>query len=682
MAFLAPAITDAAIPQVCRILGLPETAFSGLDGQDPRLPILKSLATSDIEACPGSGKTTLLVAKLAILGGLWTETRCGLCVLSHTNVARREIERRLGNTAEGQRLLSYPHFIGTIHGFVNDFLAIPWLRSNGFPIEMIDDDVALRRRWRKLDSNFQAALRHKSRNQDISQIQQTSLKIQDADFGVGEVSWGQGRVLGEGTPTYQALVAACRESAQEGYFCYNEMFVWAHDLIDRVPEVAAFLRRRFPLLFIDEVQDNSELQSKLLHRVFLEGDGAVQRQRYGDANQAIYQNSWQTEGAATDQFPIAAAGIPNSFRFGQEIAGFADPLALAPQGLQGKRLAGEVAENDTAGKHAIFLFDEASIARVLETYAAYLIELFSDQDRRDGVFTAVGAVHQPTGDDNLPRHVGHYWPEYDHAISRADPQPQTFVQYVNAGRRLSEQSGETHAAVEKIAEAVIRLARIASPDFTAGTRKRKHRQVLRLLEDNPEAKAAYLEIVCTLAVERRQLPENEWNAQWRPAVTRIAQDLTGAAADGEEEAAFLAWGEGGGGSVNQEKRGGCDNIFRHPLQSPAVAVRTGSIHAVKGETHTATLVLETFYFEHHLRALKPWLLGDRSGGNGVSKRQKSRLKLHYVAMTRPARLLCLALREDSLTGAEITKLRERGWRVARVGPEGSEWLEPAIEAAT
>lgn len=673
MAFLAPVISDAAIPQVCRILGLPETAFSGLDGQDPRLSILKSLATSDIEACPGSGKTTLLVAKLAILGGLWTETRCGLCVLSHTNVARREIERSLGNTAEGQRLLSYPHFIGTIHGFVNEFLAIPWLRSNGYPIEMIDDDVTLRRRWRKLHHNVRGGLENNRHDENI-------LKMQDAEFGVGEIRWGNGGKLGTNTPTYQALVAACHESAQEGYFCYNEMFVWAHDLIDRVPEVAAFLRRRFPLLFIDEVQDNSELQSKLLHRVFLEGDGAVLRQRYGDANQAIYQNVRQTEGAATDQFPIAAAGIPNSFRFGQEIADFADPLALTPQGLQGKRQAGDGAEVDTAGKHAIFLFDEASIARVLETYAAYLIELFSDQERRDGVFTAVGAVHRPNGDDNLPRHVGHYWPEYDHEISRADPQPQTFVQYVNAGRRLSERSGETHAAVEKIAEAVLRLGRIASPDFTAGTRKRKHRQVLRLLEDNPEAKAVYIEVVCTLAVERRELSENEWNAQWRPAITRIAQDLAGAAADGEEETAFLAWGEAGSGAVSQQ-RGRCDNIFRHPSESPAVAVRTGSIHAVKGETHTATLVLETFYFEHHLRALKPWLLGDRSGGNGVSTRQKSRLKLHYVAMTRPARLLCLALREDALNAAELAKLTERGWRVARVGPEGSEWLEPAVEAA-
>lgn len=674
-----PDITDEAVRQVCRILGLPETAFSGIDGQDPRLVVLKSLAARDIEACPGSGKTTLLVAKLAILAGLWTAPRSGLCVLSHTNVARREIEQRLGNTAEGQRLLSYPHFIGTIHGFVNGFLALPWLRSNGFPIEMIDDDVALQRRWRKLDGNFRTTLRYRNRNQDIAQIQQKTLRLRDAEFRVGQIPWGGGRPLGEDTPLYQALVAACRESAREGYFCHDEMFVWAHDLIDKVPEVTAFLRARFPLLLIDEIQDNSEHQSSLLHRVFAEGDDSVLRQRYGDANQAIYQSIRQNEGAVTDPFPAAdiRADIPNSFRFGQEIADFADPLALAPQGLQGHRRAAAEGESDTAGKHAIFLFDDDSMACVLETYAAYLTEVFSERERQDGIFTAVGAVHRPNGDNNPPRHVGHYWPAYDHAISRSDPQPQTFIQYVTGGRRLAEMTGETHAVVEKIAEAVIRLARLIDPGFAPGTRKRKHRHVLELMEGRPEAKAAYLDLVRALAVDRRALTEAAWNADWRPQVERIARDITGVGANEQAVADFLAWGDAPDGAADQRQEGRSDNIFRYPLDAPEVAVRVGSIHAVKGETHTATLVLETFYRTHHLKALKPWLLGDRSGGAGANAALQLRLKLHYVAMTRPSRLLCLALREDTLEPAEIDRLQNRGWRVARVGLAGAQWLEAA-----
>lgn len=102
-------------------------------------------------------------------------------------------------------------------------------------------------------------------------------------------------------------------------------------------------------------------------------------------------------------------------------------------------------------------------------------------------------------------------------------------------------------------------------------------------------------------------------------------------------------------------------------------MRVGSIHSVKGETHSATLVLDTFYRKHHLTMLKPWLLGKQSGGSG-SKTLLSRLRQHYVAMTRPSHLLCLAMREDCLSETDLAELKNRGWRVARVQTGGFEWL--------
>lgn len=667
-AFEAPEIADRAIPWACTVLGLPATAFSGADGNDPRLPVLKSLDTLDIEACPGSGKTTLRVAKLAVLAGMWTEQRRGICVLSHTNVARRELETKLGSTAEGQRLLSYPHFIGTIHGFVNEFLAVPWLRSSGYRIEMIDNEVALGRRWRKLSPAIRAGLEKNRHDPNL-------LKVCDVEFGLGEVRWGKG-TLGARTATYQALQTACRECAQEGYFCHDEMFVWAHDLMDKAPEVTAFLRERFQLLFIDEVQDNSDAQSAMLHRVFMGGDGPIIRQRYGDANQAIYQYAGQTEDAATDPFPLEAirTDIPNSFRFGQGIADLADPLALEPQGLQGKRLDPAPGESHTAGKHAIFLFDDDAVGRVLETYAAYLVEVFSAKELSHGIFTALGAVHRPGADTNIPRSVGHYWRGYDHEIGRVDAQPQSFVQYVSAGNRLSQMSGETHAMVEKIAEAVIRLARIASPNFLPGSRKRKHRYVLELLEGKESERKDYLDLVRALAVDRATLTEDEWRINQRPAVVRVVECITGAAPAGEEVDDFLGWGSAAPAATGEEEQRASDNIFRYPANDPLVSVRVGSIHSAKGETHTATLVLETFYHAHHLKALKPWLTGERVGRGGASAALQSRLKLHYVAMTRPARLLCLAIREDSLEDSDIARLKQRGWRIARVTAAGADWI--------
>ena len=136
--FELPTVTDEDICRASRLLGLPVDAFYGTDGTDPRQEVLKCMDSVDVAACPGSGKTTLLVAKLAILAEKWQYRTRGICVLSHTNAARHEIEKHLGNTAAGRRLLDYPHYIGTIHGFVNEFLAAPWLRSRGYTIKMID----------------------------------------------------------------------------------------------------------------------------------------------------------------------------------------------------------------------------------------------------------------------------------------------------------------------------------------------------------------------------------------------------------------------------------------------------------------------------------------------------------------------------------------------------------------
>lgn len=132
--FVFPDITEDDIAWACDVMELPNDAFDGA-----RRHVLLTNGSLDVAACPGSGKTTLLVAKLAILARKWTDRRRGICVLSHTNAAREVIEDRLGATAEGQSLLSYPHYVGTIHGFVDRFLGIPYLRHKGWEV-LVDNE--------------------------------------------------------------------------------------------------------------------------------------------------------------------------------------------------------------------------------------------------------------------------------------------------------------------------------------------------------------------------------------------------------------------------------------------------------------------------------------------------------------------------------------------------------------
>ena len=116
-------ITNNDIEYAERIL-LPE----GKSFSDDDKRFIKNLETIDLQAVPGSGKTTILLAKLLIMEmRLPFENGSGILVLSHTNTAVDEIQRRIG--AHCPKLMAYPNFVGTIQRFVNRFMAIPYYKQ-------------------------------------------------------------------------------------------------------------------------------------------------------------------------------------------------------------------------------------------------------------------------------------------------------------------------------------------------------------------------------------------------------------------------------------------------------------------------------------------------------------------------------------------------------------------------
>lgn len=652
-------ITEAEIQWASALMGLGADGFAPVGTDDSRLRAMMNLETGDYEACPGSGKTTLLVAKLAILAARWSPRQQGICVLSHTNAARNEIGNRLSASATAGTLMRYPHFVGTIHSFVNEFLATPWLRSQGYPVRVVDTQIALSKRMSALPYKWRLAM-------DKRGLGLSALSYDAPDFTGG--SKGN---LGVNSDTYKAMVAVCRQTSEEGYFCFDEMFVWANQLLDRNPGVAADLRRRFPLVFIDEAQDNSETQSAILHRIFCAGDAPSRRQRFGDSNQAIYAYSNQ-DGASTDPFPAAPThSMPRSYRFPQSIADVVKGFGVAPQDLVGAGPTG--ARITSAGKpSAIFLFDDPSVQEVLPRYSAYLVEQFNEPELAVGTFVAVSGVHEMDKDDKVPRAMGHYAPHYDAACARKESVPATLAQFLARARFEMEGVGNTHVLVNGLAAGILRLGELMGQARSSAGRKSAHKRMVEALE-GATALASYLKLVDLTLSVRGDFTAKTWENDALPHVSEIVDHFAAGEEIGEQALAFLTWPDEVeliGGDVAYAPR--TDNVFSYPHAEPKVHIRLGSIHSVKGETHTATLVLDTFFHAHHLSELKPWLLGFRSGGlrdkkKGVPQlegtRLLGRLKLHYVAMTRPSHLLCVAMRKDAFTDAELELLKGRGWSV-------------------
>lgn len=657
-----PPITDEEIYEVCKLLALPQYAFHGVDGDDPRHEVLKSMETIDIEACPGSGKTTLLVAKLDLLAKRWPYKTKGICVLSHTNGARDEIEKKLGSTLEGQALLKYPHYIGTIHGFVNEFVAIPWLRSKGFPPKIIEDEVALRWRWNSLPQWIQDQINRSPVNRTNPQ---KTLKIKNSKFEVDDINTGKNQSISKGDSAYTTITTICKNSYVNGFMCFDEMFIWADEALEKNHNIQKAIRNRFPLLFIDEIQDNSETQSAILHKIFMKGENPSTRQRFGDSNQAIYDYSGQS-GAKSDQFPSREEGIkkelPNSHRFGAEIASLVNNLALNPfdKGLQGHGPNTNKATANTDKKHTIFLFKDGEIDKVLPEYAKHILEVFRHDSNglKHGDFVAVGAIHTtPPGKvQNPPHYVGHYCPNYRSELSIKEPSPKTFPEYIMVGKHLSSLSSSSYPLIEKYSEALLKAAHIAGGKWSALRRKRKHNFILETILENQEISKLHKAQILKLIKSDLSLTKSTWEENWICDINSIVSELVGNGVEIDKLEQFLSWPDEMIELPVSNESSLTSNRFYYPSEeSPEISIRLGSIHSVKGQNHTATLVLDTYHRSYHFKMLKDWILGKSKTQKQISKKAE-RLKIHYVAMTRPTHLLCLAMKFDCFSRKEIASL--------------------------
>lgn len=97
------------------------------------------------------------------------------------------------------------------------------------------------------------------------------------------------------------------------------------------------------------------------------------------------------------------------------------------------------------------------------------------------------------------------------------------------------------------------------------------------------------------------------------------------------------------------------NKFSYSTGDINFDIDISTIHKAKGETHTATLVLETFKSAYDLKVLLNLLKGKKR------KSYDDKKKLLYVAMSRPTHLLCLAMNREHISDEDKTELENCGY---------------------
>lgn len=652
---LVAPITDADVDWVIELMGL-ET----LD--EPRRNFLKSMDTVDVAACPGSGKTTLVVAKLAILARHWKSRMQGICVLSHTNAAREEIEKRLGGTEVGQRLLRFPHYIDTIHGFTGRFLASPWLRSKGIELQAIDDEVTHKARRRELTNkeHFGALAAFENKFKSL-----LSLRVRSADFDrpLGDEDIG----FAPHTATYKSVVKSLSGAAKAGYFCFDEVFVLGHALLDQEPPVGGALRLRFPCVLIDEMQDTQPDQAGVLQRVFPHDDPDVRVIRVGDPNQEIFEKKTPLHDPFPD--PGRLLEIASSFRFDQAIASIANPFAYVPitNGLIGLRAP---RDSDTI-PNTIIVFPDDDATGVLDEFGKLVRKHLPAESCKAGVF-AVGAVHRLENykANQYPKALEHYWPSYRSDTTKTSFKPRTFAEGAHIARRYAMREPTAASAVELLASCLVNLGTLAFPGSMVKLKGRHQAAVGEKLNAKPQALAHYRECLQLILFVPTEMTQQDWIKVIAPKLLLLAaalHDAEGVAVDLPAHQ-YLAWDTSPAATEAGESGGSLINTYRFQDGADGVDIRMSSIHSEKGKTHAATLILETFRKTHFIQKLMPWLEGKTTAAKRPQETAKKDMMLMYVGMTRPSHMLCLAVRQSSLgegaTGEKRrTALKAAGWSI-------------------
>lgn len=594
----------------------------------------------DVQACPGSGKTTLVAAKLLILAKKWKEPHKGVCVLTHTNVARDEIISRLHDNPSGFKLTSYPHFIGTIQEFVNKYLGLPFCRSNKLPVSRIDDDTCVQVLERNIGYKAKSYLEKKHK----------SLYDFKLTFDNDEISLCVPGFSKESTSrSYKDLENAKINIVQNGLYFYSEMYSFAYKLLADNPDLIETLRKRFPIVLIDEMQDTQKYQDTLLNQIF--DDNNVCLQRLGDPDQAIFDGMGGDEQNESYNSKSDLYEIKTTHRFGLDIC--EKIIGLSYNSLDKLESVRKPVRGNYP--HTVFIYDEATQSHVLDAFGDLIARV--DPERRWRTLKAIGGVDGESGQ------IKKYWSKFDRSKSATAPKPNKFIHIVQLFQ--DKTVGHVSPSYSLLLQGVVDILRKvdAKTETNDGTETYFSKQSLTRWLRQKEKYVEFRKLLTTWIIEGAPNAEG-WIKHVETLKNLLELDELNTAADD-----YLLY--------DTEIQGDSEDhrpATNRYICTNGLVIEVGTIHSVKGETHDATLILETkFNRWFDIFEMLPFMLDSTISRPIYTSNSRTKetilaqyMRKLYVAGSRPRHLLCVAIHKDHIIHTQIALLEDAGWMVSKL----------------
>lgn len=660
-----------------------------------RIKFINYNETCDLLAVPGSGKTTVLLAKLyAMSKQLPFNNGSGILVLSHTNAAVDEIESKLKTNCP--KLFEYPNFVGTVQGFVNKFLASPAnCLKYGSYITKNDNDIYLNEvkrfyyslQWSQNNSavkNLKNVLYGKANtnkgnistneknDNTISLIYHLKFDFENRKLMYGDKNTTLYKFGGSANHHYLELESWKENLLMNGMLNYSDSFYLAKWAMNNYPKIKEQIQNRFKYVFIDEMQDLEETQIELIDSIFAKGEGKTVIQRIGDINQAIYNSGkkvkiecdWKTRNeyylTGSNRLTKQVSELVNSFTLDSKNGKFI---------VDGKK----VLPNGDIPPHLI-LFTDATKNKLKDKFEQLVYDYkLVDTDEAKYGYKIIGwtGERENEADGKLCLH----------SIFGFTKELKTFKEDYNTLSKylqLFDSEKKTLEAVRKsILNAFINILRLEGKKLEKTVRGKKF--------DRYYTKSDLIEFIKAYNQEGDYLNACEgfkgklfiWcfelvtqkNHQtiYAEIVVFINAELKtwfDLSLSSAEIIEFV-------GTRFTEVRSGLTKVETVIASDDKPNIEIETVHSVKGQTHCATMYVETSYFTYETKKPKiidaltkqshGFVIGQKKGKTEVDARGKEALKMMYVGFSRPTHLLCFAALNDNI--GDTTTFESAGWKI-------------------
>lgn len=653
-------ITDEDILYSEKIL-LPE----GKTFDDERKEFIRNFNTLDLQAVPGSGKTTTLLAKLLILENkLPFSDGSGILVLSHTNAAIDEIKHKIQKHCP--KLFSYPNFIGTIQSFVDEFLAIPFYTSKfkKKPIridsEIFDEIAGIR--FQKLPNS--GAKSWLLRQHDPENF----FKNLRFDVNLNLLKGMNGGIClrsDSNSATYKTLSTIKSQILKSGFLNYDDAYFLAEQYLKHYPEIKNILQKRFSNVFVDEMQDMDTHQYDLLERLFFdEGNSLSNFQRIGDKNQAIY-NSVKVNEIWNDRAEILR--LNGSQRLSKAIADIVCEFALHSN--DDFEIVGL---NNCEIKPHIIIFENSSVNNIIPHFTQ-LVRNFKedgsliDFDKYPAKIVAWNTEWKTQADrDNISklRLV-----DYFNGFKKDKQKPKQDYNCLKSYLLFYDKSKLTLEPIRKnILNAFLKILRLENINGEDGRTFTKKKLIDFIKQKDFSSHEEFSLNIYNWSIGLIKGKTNEIWEEMKEYVpvffnlfsdSQLSTSLNFISTDVEDII------------IENEEEPETTNIYK----KDGLEIEVTSVHAVKGQTHCATLYLESFfdrgYGNYESERLKNQFLGTQTISQTLAVVPNSHdkiiqsAKMAYVGFSRPTNFLCVAIHKSRFNSCLSTIDRNK-WEVIEI----------------